>query len=78
MLDRETTLQIAVASIGVGAFVVLAALVSSNFGSNNHLSVSGGFALVGGVALFVVVTTIGGLWLSRQDFEEDEAEGSSG
>jgi hypothetical protein len=73
MLDRETTLQIGVSAGAVGLFIALAAVVSLSFGAENHLSASGGFALVGGVGLFVIVATLGGLWLSRQEFE-DESE----
>jgi len=73
MLDRETTMQIAVSAGAVGIFVALAAVVAGNYGANNHLSQVGGFALVGGVAVFVLVTTAAGLWLARQEFEEGDA-----
>jgi hypothetical protein len=77
MLDRETTLQIGVSAGAVGIFIALAAFVAANFGTNNHLSESGGFVLVGGVALFVLVTTVAGLWLARQEFEDAEAADGS-
>lgn len=77
MLDRETTLQIGVSAGAVGVFIALAAVVSSNYGVNNHLSLSGGFALVGGVAVFVIVATIGGLWLARQDFDDADGDGDA-
>lgn len=84
MIDRETATQIVVAGGAVVLFIAVAAYVSSSFGAENHLTEAGGFALVGGVAVFVVLTTIAGLWLARKEFEdaaeaaEDGTDGANG
>lgn len=67
-LDRETQLQIVVSTIGVAFFIAAAVYVSSMYTVNGGLSEQGGIALVGVIGLFVVVMTIAGLWLERQNF----------
>lgn len=73
-LDEETAWQIAVAAGSVGLFLVIAVLVTQVFSANGDLSPAGGFALVGTIAAFIVFMSGAGLWLERQDFE-DESEG---
>ena len=67
-LDRETQLQIAVSTLGVAVFIAAAVYVSSMYTSNGGLSEQGGIAIVGVIGLFVVVMTLAGLWLERQNF----------
>jgi len=81
MIDRETATQIVVAGGAVALFIAVAAYVSASFGAENHLTETGGFVLVGGVAVFVLVTTVAGLWLARKEFEdaaEAAGEGANG
>lgn len=77
MLDRETTTQIVVSVGAVAIFVALAAYVSGAYGTDNHLTQTGGMALVGGIAAFVLIVTVAGLWLAHQEFEDvsEEPEG---
>jgi peptidoglycan/LPS O-acetylase OafA/YrhL len=71
MLDQETIWQIAVAAGAVGLFLVLLVVVSSLFSSNGNISATGGFALVGAIVAFIIILSGAGLWLERQDFDEN-------
>lgn len=62
---------IAEALIGAGALVVFVAAVywvSQTYATNSDLGPQGGLAVVGSIALFIVVLTIAGFWLDRQEF----------
>lgn len=70
-LDRETIWQVAVAMAAVALFVVIAVAVSSVFSANGNISPTGGMALVGSIAAFIILMAGAGVWLERQDFDED-------
>lgn len=69
--DRETVWQIAVAMSAVALFLVFAIVVSAVFSANGNLSPTGGIALVGSITAFIILMAGAGVWLERQDFDED-------
>lgn len=64
-IDAEMRRKIAVSVGTVGVFIVLVVVVVSKYTTNHHLSVTGGYALVGIVALFVILMALVGLFLDR-------------
>jgi len=72
-LDAETVWQIIVAFGAVAIFLGVAVIVSGRFSANGNLTPTGGLALVGSIAVFVIVMALAGLWLERQDFEDGES-----
>jgi len=70
-IDRETVWQIAVALGAVALFVGFAIVVSAVFSANGNLSPTGGIALVGSIAAFIILMAGAGVWLERQDFDEE-------
>jgi uncharacterized membrane protein len=72
-LDAETIWQVIVAAGAVVIFLGVAVLVSGRYSANGNLTPTGGLALVGSIAVFVVVMAVAGLWLERQDFGDGES-----
>jgi small neutral amino acid transporter SnatA (MarC family) len=64
-IDRETLYQVIVSAGAVALFIAVAAVVTT--------TEQNGLALVGTIALFIVLMAVAGLWLERQDFDGDEA-----
>ena len=64
-IDRETLYQVIVSAGAVALFIAVAAVVTT--------SEQNGLALVGAIALFIVLMAVAGLWLERQDFDGDGA-----
>jgi hypothetical protein len=67
-IERETLLQIVVATVGVVVFTAAAVYAASTYTVGETLSAQGGIAVVGAIGLFIVVMTVAGLWLERQNF----------
>ena len=67
-IERETLLQITVATVGVATFIAAAVFVGSTYATNGDLSAQGGIAIIGAIGIFIVVMTAAGLWLERQEF----------
>ncbi|MFC7018618.1 MULTISPECIES: DUF7472 family protein [Haloarcula] len=67
-IERETVLQIVVATIGVLVFVAAAVYVASTYTVDGALTAQGGVAIVGAIGVFLLVMLAAGLWLERQDF----------
>lgn len=67
-IERETLLQIVVATVGVAVFTAAAVYAASTYTVDDALSAQGGIAVVGAIGLFIVVMTVAGLWLERQNF----------
>ena len=72
-MDAETRYQVLIAVGGVLVFIVAAVLVGVTYGENGNsvtaMTPTGGIALVGTVALFILVMAGLGVWLERQEFE---------
>jgi hypothetical protein len=68
-LDRGTVRQILIAGLTVVAFVGALVAVGQTYGTNggSTISATGGLALVGLLAAFIVLMALVGLWLERQD-----------
>lgn len=64
-IDAEMRRKIAVSVGAVGVFIALVVAVGSQYTTNHHLTEPGGYALVGIVALFVVLMALVGLFLDR-------------
>jgi hypothetical protein len=67
-IERRTVVE---AGIGSGAVVLFIAGVygaSLAYSTNGGLTAQGGLAIVAAVAAFVVVLSLAGYWLSRQNF----------
>ena len=64
-IDAEMRRKIAVSVAAVGVFIALVVVVGSQYTSNHHLTQTGGYALVGIMALFVVLMAAVGLFLDR-------------
>lgn len=67
-IERETLLQIVVATVGVVVFIAASVYAASAYTVDDTLSAQGGIAVVGAIGAFIVVMTAAGLWLERQDF----------
>lgn len=72
-IDRETIYQILVSVGAVGLFIGAAVAVTEAFSADGTLSAQGGIALVGAIVFFIVLMSVAGLWLERQDFDGDNA-----
>jgi hypothetical protein len=72
-MDEETRYQILIAVSGVVVFIVAAVVVGMMYGQDGGavtaMTPTGGLALVGTVALFILVMAGLGVWLERQEFE---------
>lgn len=64
-LDAEARRQIVLAVGAVGFFIVLIIAIGSTF-SGEALATTGALALVGAIALFVLVMGVVGIYLARQ------------
>ena len=67
-IERETLLQIVVATVGVAVFIGAAVYVASTYTVDGALTAEGGIAVVGAIGVFLLVMLVAGLWLERQDF----------
>ena len=63
-VERETLVEVVVAVVAVAVFIVILLAMGVVF-STSGFSGTGGLALVGTIALFVVVMTIAGFWLAN-------------
>jgi hypothetical protein len=70
-LDGETVRQILVSGLAVVAFVAALVVVGQTYGINggSAISATGGLVLVGLLGAFIIIMTLVGLWLERQDFD---------
>ncbi|WP_136688807.1 DUF7472 family protein [Halorhabdus amylolytica] len=71
-MDRETLLQVAVSTVVVLLFIGVLAVLSSSFTTDDTLTRTGGYALVGALFGFVVVISAAGLLVTRYGGNEDE------
>ena len=62
-IDAEMRRKIAVSVGAVGVFIALVVVVGSQYTNDHHLNEIGGYALVGIVALFVVLMALVGLFI---------------
>ncbi len=70
-LDRETVYQIVITVGAVALFTGVAAVISQTYRTNDHISSTGGLALVGAIVLFILVMGGAGLWLNSQEFADE-------
>ncbi|AFK17913.1 hypothetical protein E6P09_03960 [Haloferax mediterranei ATCC 33500] len=63
-LEAEMRRKIAVSIVAVGVFITLIVGIGSTF-NQSGLASTGGLALVGAIAAFVLVMAGIGIWLSR-------------
>ena len=72
-MDEETRYQIVIAIAGVLLFVVATVIVGMLYGEGTNgvtsIQPAGAPALVGPIALFILLMAGLGVWLDRQDFE---------
>jgi len=71
-VDAEMVRQVALSAAATAVFIVAAVVVSSSYGdtaAGTDLSPTGGLALVGVLAGFILLMALAGLWLERQDFD---------
>ncbi|MFB6083363.1 MAG: hypothetical protein ABEJ94_03865 [Halorientalis sp.] len=66
-IERETVVEAGVSFAAVLVFVAAVVVVGMIFGTDGSLTGTGGLAVLGAVALFVVVMTLVGYWLSFQE-----------
>lgn len=65
-VDREMMIEIAVAVVAVGAFIIALVLIGIQF--NEHgLSDQGGLAIIGAIVAFIFLMTGVGYWLSSRE-----------
>lgn len=72
-LDRETIYQVLVSIGAVAVFVGAAIAVTELFSTNGNISGQGGLALLGAIVLFILVISVAGLWLERQEFDGESS-----
>jgi hypothetical protein len=65
-MERDTAREIALAVLGVAVFVGGLLVVGSRY-DGQGLSGTGSYALVGVLAVFLVVMTLSGYWLSTRE-----------
>ncbi|MHB9287285.1 hypothetical protein ACKVMT_09640 [Halobacteriales archaeon Cl-PHB] len=70
-LDRETAYQILVTVGSVALFTVVAVVVSQTYRTNDHITATGGLALVGAVVMFILLMAGAGLWLNSREFADE-------
>ncbi|PSQ59220.1 MAG: hypothetical protein BRD23_04995 [Halobacteriales archaeon SW_9_67_25] len=71
-VDAEMVRQVALSAGAVALFVVAAVVVGRTYGETapgTELTPTGGLALVGVLAGFILLMTLAGIWLERQDFD---------
>lgn len=66
-IERETLVEIVVSVGAVGLFVAAIITIGVTFGEEGHLDEAGGLALVGAIALFIVLMTVVGYWFSGRE-----------
>jgi hypothetical protein len=78
--DRKTVFELAAAVVIIVAFTAGAYLVSSTYAASANganasappaVAPGGGFALVGTIAAFIFVVAVIGLFMYRQDFDDE-------
>lgn len=82
MVERRTVAELVISAGSILVFVVGAYVVSATYAAprdptyNGSVPPSvlpeGGLPLVGVVGLFIVVVAVAGLFMYRQDFDDDE------
>lgn len=80
-VDRRTVVELVVSTVVIVAFTAVAYVVSRTYAApanaTSNASVppavepAGGLALVGTIALFILVVAAAGLFVYAQDFDED-------
>ncbi len=71
-VDPEMVRQIVLSAGAVALFVVAAVFVGRTYAGSapgTDLAPTGGLALVGVLAGFILLMTLAGIWLERQDFD---------
>jgi len=63
-VERETLVEIVVAVVAVAMFIAILLTMGVMF-SGSSFSGTGGLALVGSIAFFVLVMTAAGFWLAN-------------
>jgi hypothetical protein len=67
-IEREALVEAGVGTGAVAVFVAMVYAISQSYATNGTLQAQGGLAIVGSIALFVVVLTLAGFWLEGQEF----------
>ncbi|MDG5777469.1 hypothetical protein VB773_04280 [Haloarculaceae archaeon H-GB2-1] len=67
-IEREALVEAGIGAGAVAVFVVAIYVISQSYATNGDLLPQGGLAIVGSIALFVVVLTLAGFWLEQQEF----------
>lgn len=73
-IERETLVEAAVATVGVGVFIGLVLYIGTTYGVHETadstvtttLETTGALALVGGIVVFIVLMGGLGLWLTHR------------
>jgi hypothetical protein len=71
-VDAEMVRQLALSAVATLIFIVAAVVVSSTYAGSatgTDLAPTGGLALIGVLAGFILVMALAGVWLARQDFD---------
>jgi lipopolysaccharide export LptBFGC system permease protein LptF len=66
-IERETIVEAAVAAVGVAVFIAVTVVAGSMSNGTTGLTETGALVLVAGIAVFVVVMSALGLWLSTRE-----------
>jgi len=67
-IERRTIVEAGIGSGAVVLFITVVYGASQTYSTNGNLTAQGGLAIVAAVAAFVIVLSLAGYWLSRQDF----------
>lgn len=78
MVDTETVFQIVISIFSVLGFIAGMVFVSQAYSTNGDISPDGGMALVGAMVAFILVMAAVGLWMSQQDFDDEDDGDASG
>lgn len=75
-VERDTVLEIVAAVVPVALMIAALAMIGNTYDASGTLSSEGGIAILGAIALFVVVMSAVGLvlsWLKSGDDDGDDA-----
>lgn len=80
-LERDTVLEIVAAVVPVALMIAALAMIGTTYDSSETLPPDGGIAVLGAIAVFVVVMSAVGLllsWLKSGDDDGDDGEAPDG
>jgi hypothetical protein len=66
-IERETILQAGISFAAVLLFIAATVVIGTTFRTNGNISGTGGLAIIGAIAFFIVLMTGVGFWLAYQE-----------